>query len=461
MTGSSISNVMDGYVRVSRVGGREGDAYISPKVQQEAVQRWADYKEIAIGEWLIDEDESGGTQDRPALKRGIDRALSGETAGIVSWKVDRFSRNTEGGLRDLRRLNAANARLAFVAEDIDTATVSGKLFYTLTLAISESFLANIKAGWVETRTRAIDRGVFIGMAPLGYRRGAAGVLEPDPETADVIRRAYRVAATDGLPAAARVLGDARPGQRSDTFTARRLLSSRVYLGEISHGAAGVNESAHEPLVNLGTWLKANGEQAEGRATSLEYPLTGVARCECGAALNGQRGHARADGSIPRRYRCSAVNTGAKSSAHVSLMAEPLEAIVADRVLDYLIAAELPDNGPEIADLERQLEAAGHARLAFVRDLELERDLGPDAFREGAAARSAEVERLQTAVAEASRAVSTEAWIDDAVAAARDGRIDRNDRELLGRALGRLVERVDVERGAGDLGDRVRMTFASW
>ncbi len=48
----------------------------------------------------VDEDETGGTQDRPGLNAAVDRAVAGDTDGIVSWKIDRFSCFTEGGLRD-------------------------------------------------------------------------------------------------------------------------------------------------------------------------------------------------------------------------------------------------------------------------------------------------------------------------------------------------------------------------
>lgn len=107
-------------------------------MQREAIGRWAEYKGIQLGEVLIDEDQSGGTQDRPALKRGITRALNGETSGIVSWKIDRFSRNTEGALTDLRRLRDAGARLALVVEDIDTGTVYGEMIYTILPSVSQA-----------------------------------------------------------------------------------------------------------------------------------------------------------------------------------------------------------------------------------------------------------------------------------------------------------------------------------
>jgi hypothetical protein len=33
---------------VSRVAGREGAAYISPDVQREAIERWANYRGVVI-----------------------------------------------------------------------------------------------------------------------------------------------------------------------------------------------------------------------------------------------------------------------------------------------------------------------------------------------------------------------------------------------------------------------------
>lgn len=94
---------LDAYVRVSAVGERGGDeSYGSPTVQREAEERWAEYKGERIAKVWIDEDQSGGTQDRPGLNAAIERALRGETGGIVAYNISRFSRFTEGGLADSR-----------------------------------------------------------------------------------------------------------------------------------------------------------------------------------------------------------------------------------------------------------------------------------------------------------------------------------------------------------------------
>ena len=206
-----------GGVLLFRRLGREGPGYISPDVQREAIERWAAYKDVEVDEWHVDEDWSGGTHERPGLERAIERATASETGGIVSWKIDRFSRYTEGGLRDLRRLEEAGARLAFVVEDIDTSGPMGKSVYTVMLAMGEYFLDTIKAGWRVAKTRAHERGAKIGPTPLGYRRLPDGTLEQEPQQAPVVAEAFERAARTSLAAALELSRRARaraPGRQA-------------------------------------------------------------------------------------------------------------------------------------------------------------------------------------------------------------------------------------------------------
>jgi integrase len=73
----------DGYIRVSRVGGRDGDSYRSPHDQREAIERLAAAHGLAIGEVVVEEDVSGG---KKAEQRGLDRLVrkveSGESEGL-------------------------------------------------------------------------------------------------------------------------------------------------------------------------------------------------------------------------------------------------------------------------------------------------------------------------------------------------------------------------------------------
>src|SRR5829696_518218 len=110
---------MDAYVRVSAVGERGGDpAYGSPQIQRDAIAWWANGRNVKLARTFIEEDETAGEREapRPKLEEAIQRALAGTTDGIAFYNISRFSRFTEQGLADARRLRQAGARLVFVSE---------------------------------------------------------------------------------------------------------------------------------------------------------------------------------------------------------------------------------------------------------------------------------------------------------------------------------------------------------
>jgi DNA invertase Pin-like site-specific DNA recombinase len=329
-----MTETMDGYIRISRRLGRKGAAYISPTVQREAIERWAEYRGVTILAWHTDEDESGGTHSRPGLDAARDRALNGETGGIVSWKIDRFSRFTEGGLRDLRLLEGRGARLAFVTEDIDTSGPMGKLVYTMLLAFAEFFLDNIKAGWVVTKTRAVERGAHIGPTPFGYQRRDDSILEADDVLGPVVTEAFEVCERAGLHAAVEFLAEHAPGRTWTAFTVRRLLTSRVYLGRVAYGEL-VHDSAHPALVSE-EQFRATGRilaktAGHRRAAKSDYPLSELAACaSCGGHLVGGRG-----GNDNRRiYRCAA-----RCPGRVTISAHIVEGVVVTAVRRRLADVE--------------------------------------------------------------------------------------------------------------------------
>jgi site-specific DNA recombinase len=346
---------LDGYIRVSRRGDRRGETYLSPDLQREAIERWAEYNRVRIVAWHVDEDWSGGASSRPGLDAARERIVAGATDGIVSWKIDRFSRNTVQGLEDLKLLQKHDARLAFVVESIDTATSFGKMVYTILLAMSEAFLDNIRAGWQSAQEKAYERGAFIERDALGYVRiddpqhKHVGSLVIDPDTGPLITRAYEIAAEDGLPAVVEYLRANFPERRWDTTDARRLLANRVYLGEIKLGKQ--RRIAHDPLTTPELHAAAQTEAREYQRRGGEYPLTHIARCGvCGHGLKGgvqvhqpNAARRRKNAATYRRYRCS--NTACQ---RCSVRAEHLEQVI----------RELIDREMAIGGFERRFSVEG-------------------------------------------------------------------------------------------------------
>jgi Resolvase, N terminal domain len=72
---STRSLPVDAYVRVSHVGGREGESFISPDVQREKIEAFATTRGLRIGEVYVDLDQSGGKLDRPEFEKARLQAL--------------------------------------------------------------------------------------------------------------------------------------------------------------------------------------------------------------------------------------------------------------------------------------------------------------------------------------------------------------------------------------------------
>jgi site-specific DNA recombinase len=100
---------LDGYIRVSRVAGRSGDAFISPGEQKERVKAWAKSQGHRIAKWHEDLDQPGSKADRPGLTAAMKRIETGATGGLAVARLDRFGRSVQDSanllaeIRDGRR----------------------------------------------------------------------------------------------------------------------------------------------------------------------------------------------------------------------------------------------------------------------------------------------------------------------------------------------------------------------
>ena len=185
---------LDGYVRISRVGGREGDGYISPKVQREKIEHWAALHDIELGEIVVEEDVSGV---RALAERGLGRLVEkcerGESDGIVVYRVDRFSRSPRDTFEAVDRLEKAGARLVGVQDGVDSSAPSGELVLTVLAGIAREQWKQRRDNWSEATGRAVADGIHISSRPpTGYvkENGKRSRLVPDPEVAPLIREVF-------------------------------------------------------------------------------------------------------------------------------------------------------------------------------------------------------------------------------------------------------------------------------
>jgi DNA invertase Pin-like site-specific DNA recombinase len=402
---------------------------------------------VEIIAWHQDEDQSGGTQNRPGIREAIARIEAGETEGIACWRLNRFARNVAGAIGDVQKIQALGGHLAFVQEDIDPTGAFGSFVLTVLLAVATLERDNISESWKTAKTRAVERGAFIGPVPIGYVKDENGVLVPS-EYAPAVREAFREAGQAGIRAAMDLLREQVPVRKWHNSSAvRNMLASRAYLGENVYGDI-VNREAHEAIVTLPEWEAAQIQPGKKRA-SRNYPLSsGVVVCAgCKQSMVGSTG---SSGDM-RLYRCK---TQATERSEITCP-EPAS-VAADRLENHVKLAlrrVWVEGGAEVADVipgdlsaqERALEEAEAELSAFASDLSLRSALGNDYHA---------MLDLRVKARDAAKATYQEAAKAN-IQAERVITQDMLDSDL-GAAASIAFERIEVKRGkGGSLDDRVR------
>jgi hypothetical protein len=235
-----------------------------------------------------------------------------------------------------------------------------------------------------------------------------------------------------------------------TDSTRKLLKSRVYLGESwmwvqenGKRSRKVNEHAHEPLTTLEDWTAAQS-MPRGRRKNLDYPLTGVARCmECGEPLHGQL-QTVPSGKTYRRYRCSNRACGGGSSILASALEEYVRGWLARALSERKIRELFTPGGLE--DARDALDRAKAERTAYVSKMSA---ADPD-FVTGLELRD---QKLAKAQAVYDTAAEQAARVDRLPAADQLG-----DPEQFQRALGAMVDHVEVRRGRGTVDERATVVW---
>lgn len=410
--------LLDGYIRVSRIAGREGEGYISPDVQRESIERYAAELGGEIVAWFDDQDYSGGNTDRPGFQKILRRLEQRETDGIVVMAIDRFSRSTADGSKIVREIVDRDQVFASCHERIDTTTDEGRYMLRSFLSNAELFLDQKRTQWKTAKGRAIARGAHIGPTPNGYLKveplptkpthispiesAAAGgptgpgILTPRPVYGEAMTALFERAATRTYgPSSLSVwLTEKAPREGGAPWSPteiNRWLGNRVYLGEVRSGTL-VNATAHEPLTDLETFERCKREPGERRQRNPIFKLTGLVRCAgCRYAMSGQTYGGR--GGISPVYRCHRPTCPARSVVVAARLEEYVADLVIKRQRGVVLAQS--DDGEDLAAVEAYDDAVEEVE-AFVGDLGARKLLGEHLWQDGLRARVAERDRLKGA-----------------------------------------------------------------
>lgn len=458
----SKAKTADGYVRVSRRAGREGDSFISADVQRKKIADWATLHEVEIVQFWEEIDQSGAKLERPLFQQALARCEQRETGGIVVARLDRFARSAVDALESIKRLNEAGARLVSVEDNFDGSTPMGRFAIGILTLIAELELERIKENWEAAVREAVGRGVHISArTPAGYQRdGSRRLVASEPAASavgEVFRRRALGASYAELARFLEVEGvfPATGNPHWSGTGIAGLLRNRVYLGEARSGRV-VNREAHEALVSQADFDAAQVQKTLLASPSLslssEALLKGIARCAgCGHTLKISGSFDKKAGRRLANYYCVGRYAKGHCPARASITAAKLDPYVEETVLAALRAeggplAQAVEASAQIEEAARRVAEAEH-ELDLYLSSELVSVIGQERFLQGLDVRQ---QRLEQARAELNQLRSQSALADDLTSgdllAAWPELTVQEKRQLLHGLLDRvLVKRSDARK----------------
>jgi site-specific DNA recombinase len=301
---------------------------------------------------------SGGTMERPALKRLLAEIEAGKVHIVVVYKVDRLTRSLADFAKIVDVLDAAGASFVSVTQQFNTTTSMGRLTLNMLLSFAQ-FEREIASERIRDKIAASKaKGMWMGgNVPLGYdvKDRKLIVNELEAEAVRTIFRTYldvrsvrqlRIELDRfGIVSKRReraqgVLAGGKPFSRGTLYT---LLQNPIYQGKISHKGK-VHPGQHERIIDEELWssvqeLLANNrhDQFIGAAANCASLLAGLIVDADGQSMKAT--HANKKGKRYRYYVSAPLISG-EGVAGPNAMRVPageIESLVVGRLRELVAA----------------------------------------------------------------------------------------------------------------------------
>jgi DNA invertase Pin-like site-specific DNA recombinase len=293
---------------------------------------------------------SGGTLERPALKRLLADVKAGKIDVIVVYKIDRLSRSMLDFLNLVEMFERHGVTFVSVTQSFNTKDAMGRMALNILVTFAQ-FERELIGERIRDKVAASrKRGKWMGgWTPLGYevRDRKLIIHEGDAERVRAIfRRFVQLKSATRLARELVAAGETnRYGHLLDKGVLYKMLNNRVYIGEAVHKGTSY-PGEHEPIIDRKLWDQVHAilkESPRKRAnnTRAQTPalLKGLLFGPDGAAMSPT--HTRKSGRLYRYYISQSAMKRGRSDCPVPLApAAELERIVIDQVRGLLKMPEI-------------------------------------------------------------------------------------------------------------------------
>jgi DNA invertase Pin-like site-specific DNA recombinase len=341
------------YTRKSSEEGLEME-FNSLDAQREACEAYVASQRgqgwVLVPDRYDDGGVSGGTLDRPALKRLLADVEAGRIDIVVVYKVDRLSRSLLGFHKLIEMFERRKTTFVSITQSFNTTDAMGRMHLNIMLTFAQ-YEREATGERIRDKVAASrKKGIFMGgWAPFGYEvRDRKLIIQPaDAERVRSIFKRFVQLKSATLLARELVLAGAtnRYGHLLDKGVLYRLLNNRVYIGEAVHKGASY-PGEHQAIIDRRLWDQAHAilkQSPRKRAanTRAQTPalLKGLLFGPDGAAMSPT--HTRKGGRLYRYYISQSVlKRGTEACPIRQVPAAEIERIVIDQIRSLLQTPEV-------------------------------------------------------------------------------------------------------------------------
>jgi site-specific DNA recombinase len=305
---------------------------------------------VALAGRYDDGGVSGGTLDRPALKRLLVDIERGLVDVVVVYKIDRLSRALMDFAKLVEVFDRHHVTFVSVTQSFNTTTSMGRLTLNILLSFAQ-FEREVIGERIRDKIAASrKRGMWMGgLVPFGYqvRERKLVIDEKEARTVRMIfERFLELGSAASLAKSVAASGiRGRRGKLLNKGSLYKLLANRTYIGEVSHKGT-VYPGQHEPIISRKVWnsvrsiLQESPRTRAGR-TRAETPalLKGLIYGPTGTAMSPT--HTRRGNKLYRYYVSQAVlKDGPEACPVRRVPAAEIEAAVVDQLRGMLRSPEV-------------------------------------------------------------------------------------------------------------------------
>lgn len=274
------------YTRKSTEEGLEQD-FNSLHAQREACEAFVKSQRhegwSAISTKYDDGGFSGGSMDRPALRRLLADIAERKVDIIVVYKVDRLTRSLADFAKMVETFDSHGISFVSVTQQFNTTTSMGRLTLNVLLSFAQ-FEREVTGERIRDKiTASKKKGMWMGgMPPPGYRVKSRKLIIHRKEAAivkEIFSLYLKLKNTSALhrtlqhkkivrPKAITNSGYRYGGGFFSRGALRLLLSNPLYVGEVHH-AGQTYPGQHQPIIEKNIWLKVQQTLA---ATTHDYKI---------------------------------------------------------------------------------------------------------------------------------------------------------------------------------------------